>query len=319
MKSITIWFVLTTLALIAWLLIDKPNLEGDLAILVWLVTAVIVVNLSKTAKGKLSSSEKTIAAFCGILICIFSFINAQMGIGNPGYHVGDFSVLLSGVTLILLTFITFISYRELLLPSLIPFFAYTLYHIYDKMRSWLAVVGAPLEIPVIRITLFILNLLGIGAYALDNVIMITTKGGDMLQIPIVFDCTGVESMGAYLLTTGVIFYYFRKMPRDKMIIFLIIGMIGTYLANITRVVAICVTGYYEGYGAVTQTAHVQLGWIIFSVWMLIYWTAFFISYRKFDKGPLHPASQMQPKFTPEMKVSAKRRKSKGFYSKNEQK
>ncbi len=289
MKSITIWFILTTLALIIWLLVDNPSLAGHLTILIWLATAVIVINLSKKAKRKLSRNEKLIAIFLGILICIFSFTNGQMGIGNLGYHIGDFSVLLSGITLILLAVL---AYRELLLPSIIPFVAYVLFHIYDKMRSWLEVIGAPLEMPVVRISIFILNLLGVGAYSLDNAIMITTKAGDMLQIPIVFDCTGVESMGAYLLTAGVIFYYFRKMPRDKNIIFLVVGMVGTYLANITRVVAICMTAYYEGPGAATETVHANLGWIIFAIWMLIYWTAFFFTYRKFEK-------------------------SKGFYSKNE--
>jgi exosortase len=291
MKSITVWFVLTTLALIIWLLVDNPSLAGHLTILIWLATAAIVINLSKKAKRKLSGNEKLIAIFFGILICIFSFTNGQMGIGNPGYHVGDFSVLLSGVTLILLVVL---DYRELLLPSIIPFVAYVLFHIYDKMRSSFEVIGAPLEIPVVWISIFILNLLGVGAYSLGNVIMITTKAGEMLQIPIVFDCTGVESMGAYLLTAGIIFYYFRKMPRDKNIIFLVVGIVGTYLANILRVVAICITGYYEGYGAVTETAHVNLGWVIFSIWMLIYWTAFFFTYKKFEK-------------------------SKGIYSKNEQK
>jgi exosortase len=190
-------------------------------------------------------------------------------------------VLVVGATVI---FLTLLNYRNLILPSLIPLLTFLFFHIYDKSRDWLAVVAAPLEIPVVIISVSILKLFGIGAYSVENVIMFTTRNMELMQIPIVFDCTGVESMGAYLLTTGIIFYYFKKMPSNRKILFLILGIVGTYLANILRVVAICMSGYYYGYGGTTQLAHVHLGWIIFAIWMFVYWTAFFISYRKFENA-----------------------------------
>jgi len=281
MDKIKVWLVFVTLSLLAWLFIQPPSLTGHLLILIWLATAAIVIHLSKAKKRKLSKNEKIIAVFFGILICIFSFANIQLGVGNPPYSIDDFSILISGLTLI---FLAFVGHREVIIPSLIPFFSFLFFHLYDKLRDWMAVAGAPLEMPVVMITVFILKLMGIGAYSVDNVVMFATKTGEILDVTIVFDCTGVESMGAYLLTVAVVFYYFRKMPRDKNIMFLLLGMMGTYLANITRVVAICLTGYYEGQGAATETVHVHLGWIIFAVWMLIYWSAFFLTYRKFEKS-----------------------------------
>lgn len=280
MDVLKVWFSIVILTLGAWLFLQPPSFVGHLMILIWLVTAAVVFQLSKLKRRKLSKNEKLLALSFGILICIFSFINIQMGIGNPPYSIDDFSVLLVGATLI---FLVFLGNRNLLLPSLIPFLAFLFFHLYDKLRSWLEVAGAPLEMPVVMISVFILKLLGVGVYSVENVIMFTTKEGGLLQVPIVFDCTGVESMGAFLLTASIVFYYFKKMPKDRRIMFLVVGIIGTYLANILRVVAICLSGYYYGYGKSTQLAHIHLGWITFAVWMLVYWTAFFVSYGKFKK------------------------------------
>jgi len=282
-KIVLTWFVAVMVLLLAWFFLQPPSLTAHLAVFIWFFTGLIVLYLVKKKDfGKtLRAWEKYAAIVLGIFFCILSFFFVQLGLGNPPYSIDDLSILVSGLTLI---FFSILGFRRLLFASAIPLVAVISFQVYDKVRLALETLAEPLIPPVVSISVFFLNLLGVDAFAEGNRIMFTTIEEKLIGVPIVFDCTGVESMGTFLLASAVVFYIFRDMKMRKKMLFLGIGIIGTYTANILRVVLICLSGYYYGTQGLIQTVHVHAGWILFSVWMLIFWYAFFVSYMKGQKA-----------------------------------
>jgi exosortase/archaeosortase family protein len=254
-RAVMVWFTVAIALLLSWFFLQPPSLSAHLAIFIWIFTALVVFYLLKS----------------------FSFFIVQLGLGNPPYSIDDFSVLLSGLTLI---FFAILGFRRLLFASAIPLLAVVSFQVYDKLRLALETLAEPLIPPVVHLSIFFLNLLGVGAHAEGNMIVFNTIQGGPVVIPIVFDCTGVESMSTFLLAAAVVFYLFRDMVLRKKLIFLAIGIIGTYIANIIRVVIICLSGYYYGPKGAIELVHIHTGWIIFAIWMFIFWYVFFVSYMK---------------------------------------
>jgi exosortase/archaeosortase family protein len=269
--------------LLSWFFLQPPSLSAHLAIFIWIFTALVVFYLLKRRDfGKtLKKWEINAVIALGVFFCILSFFFVQVGLGNPPYSIDDFSILLSGLTLI---FFAVVGFRRLLFASAIPLVAVVTFQVYDKVRLALETLAEPLIPPVVHLSIFFLNLLGVGARADGNMIVFNTVQGSPIFVPIVFDCTGVESMATFLLAAAVVFYLFRDMVLRKKLVFLAIGVIGTYIANIMRVVAICLSGYYYGPKGAIELTHIHAGWIIFTIWMFIFWYAFFISYMKGLKG-----------------------------------
>lgn len=281
-KAALVWFVAAIVSLTAWFFLQPPSLTAHLAVIIWVFTGLIVLYLtSKKDFGEsLKEWEKYAAIALGIFFSVFSFFFVQLGLGNPPYSIDDFSILLSGLTLI---FFGVLGFRRLLFASAIPLVAVVSFQMYDKIRLSLETLAEPLIPPVVHISVFFLNLLGVEAYAESERIMFNTAMGWPMGIPIVFDCTGVESMGTFLLASAMVFYFFRDMGLRKKLMFLGVGIIGTYMANIMRVVAISLSGYYYGPKGAIELVHIHTGWVLFTVWMFIFWYAFFVSYMKGQK------------------------------------
>jgi len=278
-RKILAWFFAVMASVLAWFLISPPSLTGHLAVFIWLLTGLIVLYLArkKDFGKKLVDSEKYLFTGAGAFIIILSFFYIQIGLGNPPYSIDDFSVLLSGITII---FFTYMGRRRTLLTSAIPFIAIVAFQVYDKIRFDLEGTFSFLIPPVVYLSISVLRLLGVNAYAEETRIMFNTVQGQPMGVPIVFDCSGVESMSTFLLAAAVVFYFFREMPRNKKLAFLAVGIAGTYAANIMRVVIICLSGYYYGPEGAIELVHIHTGWILFAVWMFIFWYAFFLSYMR---------------------------------------
>ena len=63
---------------------------------------------------------------------------------------------------------------------------------------------------------------------------------------------------------------------SKNLFFLVfIGFFWTYFANLLRMVIIVLAGHYRGGDALLWT-HNNLGWIIFTLWVALFWRLFFV-------------------------------------------
>jgi exosortase/archaeosortase family protein len=205
-------------------------------------------------------------------MCIFSFISIPLGITNPPYSIGELSLLLSGIGVLVFGLLNF---RSLVLPVSIPFIAvigFGLYELFIRNEDW---ITAPIIPYIVILTINLLNLFGISALADSNLISFMSKTGAPVYLSIVSDCTGIWSLGTFTVTVIIVLSSFPKSISRKSLMFIGIGYLGTFGANIARNLIISLSGYYFGPSGVIEQVHVHIGWIVFSLWLIIFWYYYF--------------------------------------------
>jgi len=272
-----IWFSVVMVILVAWFLIFPKSLMSHMALFIWLISGIAVLyRAKKLGETGMSANYKKFIVIIGIFICILSFIFIPVGLGNPPYSIAELSILLVGISFIIFAFFEF---KPLLLPCSFPLIAVLGYQVFGLFDENIEVIADPMIPPVVIITVFVLNLLGIGASSFDNTLTFLTRDGAVMNIPVVADCTGIWSLGAFTVSLLVVLCIFpKKMLSGKGLVWMVIGYAGVYTANLVRVVLICLSGYFYGHSGVTQMMHVELGWVAFSVWMMLFWYLFFSRY-----------------------------------------
>jgi exosortase/archaeosortase family protein len=274
-----LWVAGTLLVLTAFFIFTSASYLKIDAIGIWILSGIAILYRSRKEISLLSTRNRIRVVVMGIFVCIFSFINIPIGFGNPPYSIGDFSIFLSGLGLV---FFGFFGFKSLLLPVSFPLIAvlgFQSYELFLRHQEWLA---SPLVPPTIAITLFLLNLVGINAYSHSNIISFSSKSGVPIQLAIVADCTGIWSLGTFTIATLIVLTSFPQAISRKGALLIFIGYIGTYVANIVRVFMISLSGYFYGPAGVIERAHIHIGWVIFSTWMIIFWYYFFTQYLGFS-------------------------------------
>lgn len=272
-RTAKIWFSVVMVIVFASFLIFPKSLDSNMALFIWIISGIAVLyRARKLEKAEISPNYKKLCIILGISMCLLSFISVPIGFTNPPYSIGEFSILLVGITFIIFAFLEF---KPLLFPSSFPLIAILGYTIFDLLHNSIDAIAAPMIPPVVIISVFVLNLLGINATYVENIISYTTANADLMRVSIVSDCTGIWSLGAFAVAVLAVLSIFPKIISKKILLFVAIGFIGTYIANLIRVLLICLSGYYYGYSGVTQMMHVELGWIAFSIWMGVFWYIFF--------------------------------------------
>lgn len=267
-----LWVIAVLLVLLFFFILTSASYLKIDALAIWILSCIAILYRSRREMNYLSISGKTKVVIFGVFICIFSFLNIPIGFGNPPYSIGDFSIFLSGLGLVIFGLL---GYGSFLLPVCFPLIAvlgFQGYELFLRHQEWLA---APLVPPTVALTLLLLNLAGISAHSSSNVIMFTSKFGDPIQLAIVADCTGIWSLGTFTVAMLIVLSSFPQAISKKGALILLIGYVGTYAANILRVFFISLSGYFYGPRGVIESAHVHIGWIIFSTWMIIFWYIFF--------------------------------------------
>jgi exosortase/archaeosortase family protein len=101
-------------------------------------------------------------------------------------------------------------------------------------------------------------------------------------------CSGIHSSFLFLAFFGMMLVDLRKrMNRKTGAMYLAIGAIGTYSANIVRIVVLSLITYYIGFGAM-KTFHDYFGFVFFIGWIFAFW--FFVYHRVRGEGPIAPAA-----------------------------
>jgi exosortase/archaeosortase family protein len=217
-------------------------------------------------------------------MCILSFTSIPLGITNPPYTIGEFSLLLSGIGVVVFGLFNF---RSLVLPVSIPFIAvmcFGAYELFIRNQNW---ITAPIIPFIVILTISLLNLLGIRAVSDGNIISFMSQTGGMIYLSIVSDCTGIWSLGTFTIAVIIVLSSFPQSISKKSMLLIGVGYLGSFCANIIRILVISLSGYYFGPSGVIEQVHVHIGWIVFSLWMVIFWYYYFtrqIGISFFKKG-----------------------------------
>ena len=271
-KVAKIWFLGVMILLFAWFIIFPKGLVSHMVLFIWIISGIAVLYRAKNSKSEgLSQKYRPFILLLGFFVCVFSFISVPMGFGNPPYSIAEFSIFLSGITLILFAYLEF---KPLLLPSgfpLLTILGFQVYEIFKKNVEWIA---EPMIAPTVNLTVLALNILGIDTHSEMNTIVLISRDGMIMNIPVVIDCTGIWSLGAFTASIVLVGIVLPNVFSKKGAPFILFGYIGTYLANILRVTLICISVYLYGYSGTTQLVHIHAGWIAFTICMVSFRCAF---------------------------------------------
>ncbi|MEA3255622.1 MAG: archaeosortase/exosortase family protein, partial [Candidatus Altiarchaeota archaeon] len=194
-KIAVCWFITTLVALLAWFVYFPKSLLGHMVLFIWVVSGIVVLYRARKAeKVEMPDSQRIFFLLTGVFIILLSFINQVSGFifWNPPYSLGEFAVLLSGLTII---FFTLFGYRSLLLPASFPLITVFVYQVVDLFQENIDWIASPLLGPTTWLSVRILNLIGINAsISGEYVINFLTREGQVMNIPIVIDCTGIWSL-----------------------------------------------------------------------------------------------------------------------------
>jgi len=269
---VTVWIVFTALALLAFSFFSGGGYLKLDVLTIWVLSALVVIYNSRREIVYLPKRERILIIGLGIFLVLFSFVNIPLGFGKPPYSMGDFSILLAGMSLVLFGHK---GIRSLILPVAMPaivVFGWQAYELYIRNEAW---ITAPLIRPLLDVTVFLLNLTGIPAHASGDLFSYVSRAGEPISLIIGGDCTGIWSLGTFTAAAIIVAIGFPKSLSRKGAIFIALGYVGTVIVNILRIYLIALSGYIYGPMGVIENVHVHIGWMIFTPWMAIFWYLFF--------------------------------------------
>jgi exosortase/archaeosortase family protein len=269
---VMLWIAAALSSVTLFLLLTGASYLKIDALGIWILSCMALFFQSRREIAYLSAHKRAGVVTFGIIMCVYSFANIPLGFGNPPYSIGDFSILLAGLGLVLFGLL---GYGSLLLQVSFPLIAVLGFQAYDvflRNEGWL---GAPLIPSIVFFTVGLLSMAGIHVYSDGNLISFASLTGDSINLAIVGDCTGIWSLGTFTVSAIIVLASFPKGRTSFGILLIAIGYLGTYTANIGRIFLIGMSGYFYGSAGVIETAHVHIGWIVFSIWMVVFWYYFF--------------------------------------------
>jgi exosortase/archaeosortase family protein len=271
-KVAKIWTFFCLLTLFSFILVQGSSYMEIDALSMWILSCAAIIYLSGKDTGQHFNNQNFFILIIGFLMCLLSFISIPLGITDPPYTIGEYSLLLSGIGVIVFALLGF---RSLILPVSIPFIAvmgYGGYEAFVRNQDW---ITAPM-IPIItNIIISLLNFLGIDAVSKGNIISFMSQTGSPIYLAIVSDCTGIWSLGTFTVTIIIVLSSFPASVTKKSLLLIIIGYLGTIFANITRILLIALAGYFFGPVGIMEDVHVHIGWVVFSLWLIIFWYYYF--------------------------------------------
>ena len=268
-----IWFLAVMLCLISSLVILHVGMSYFP--FVWMAVGVIVVYKARNENNLgLTSITKVLCILLGLYACIFA-------LHAPSFRMPEVSILLSGVSIV---FFALLGFRPLILPSTVPIVV----SLASRAIRSSPEVFDPLVDLTFNIVSFILGLF-IDVQPSGHTLVFTTMDGAVMRIAIDSSCSGMWSLGAFIIAMFLVLIAFPYILK-RWVVFFSFGFLCTYLLNIVRVTSVYLVGYYTGSYEYVETAHTHIGWILFTLWMVVFWY-FFISMllkeqraRKLDKG-----------------------------------
>ncbi|MDH7594483.1 MAG: archaeosortase/exosortase family protein [Methanomicrobiales archaeon] len=269
------WFwtgaVLGFLALF-FILTSASYLKMDI-LLLWTLSCVAILYRSRYHVKELGEKERRWIIAGGAGAIILSFINIPIGFGNPPYSIGDLTILIAGIGIVIFGLLRM---RSFILPVCLPLLAvlgFQCYELFIRHQYW---ITAPLIPMTVSLTTLLLSLLGIPSRTTGNNVLFLSVQGETVNLAIVPDCTGIWSLGTFTIAAALVLMSFPFVLSRKTYIFLAVGYGGTYTANVMRILFIALTGYYFGPSSITlEITHMHIGWVIFFAWMAIFWYFFF--------------------------------------------
>lgn len=275
-QSNTILWVLVVFALLAGSLVIFPwsFYFGD-ALAIWALTSLIIIYFAFKMPVPVSGFRKTATMVAGASLILLSFINIPLGFGEPPYSIGDFTLLLSGASLI---YFGLLGNWSLIVPASLPAISVLGFQIYLFVEPMFKVINQALITPATIISTFVLDIIGFNPILHPPYITFLSITGTPINLLITELCSGFWSIGTFTILTILVLVSFPKAISMKGLALIVLGYIGIYCTNIIRILLIALVGYLSGSYALMEAMHLYVVWVLFLVWMAIFWYYFLIQF-----------------------------------------
>jgi len=117
----------------------------------------------------------------------------------------------------------------------------------------------------------ILQLLGYYSFAEGNKVYYVSQESQTLHsVWIAPMCSGIYSIQVFVSALMSYLLVINGRLDYEALFLTLLGIIISYMANLSRLVIVILAGHYYG-GSALYWTHKNLGWIIFTFWMLLFW------------------------------------------------
>jgi len=267
------WIMLVAITVWVFFVISRITDITIDALLMWFFSCIILYYQSRKERvSRFVPAQQVVTIFLGACFCVLSAFNIQLGFGNPPYSIGDYSILLSGIGLVI---IGLYNIRSFMVPIILPGIMTLGYQVYELALRNEQILSAPLIPPTVFFSKSVIQILGIPITSQSNMLILTAKTGGIVRLLVLPECTGLWSLGTYTAIVLMVLFTFPEVFSRRGALLIFIGYLGTYVGNILRISAISVSGYLFGPTGAVEDTHLYFGWIIFLLWMTLFWYYFF--------------------------------------------
>ena len=129
-------------------------------------------------------------------------------------------------------------------------------------------LGELSTIPVTNTVIAVTQMLGLPIANQGQVLHFTSVTGDVISTSVVPDCAGYATISVFIALFSLMMLDIR-LPLKKAWWIFLLGLAGTWLQNIIRIVVSVAAGYYWGSG-VLETMHYNIAYVIFPLWFALF-------------------------------------------------
>jgi exosortase/archaeosortase family protein len=155
----------------------------------------------------------------------------------------------------------------------LPLIAYTIILLVGYQLEFLLEQVKVLEYFLASLMGSMLKSLNIVSWVAGNIVIMIDRTGETHNLAIDGPCTGIKGMLAYGALAALLVFDVKAPVRRK-VIATSIGLLGTLLVNILRLAIIFFAVYFLGI-EVGLLIHTYLGYGLFIIWVLSFWTVAF--------------------------------------------
>jgi len=229
-------------------------------ILVWFLARwQEIVKVEK--RGKLSE------IVLGSVIYASNIVRNALGFSEGFQGIGLFDMLIAFIAVCIAIY-GFKGLKEFILPM-----TYLSILIVGYQLEFAITEVAFLENFLAHLMASLLKVFTITASSNSNIVTLYSRQGNLHHLLVDAPCTGIKGMLSYGSLAILMILDIKATYRRKLL-WTAIGTIGTFIINIIRLLSIFLAAYFLEIDA-ALTIHTYLGYSLFIVWVLIFWTIAF--------------------------------------------
>jgi exosortase/archaeosortase family protein len=217
--------------------------------------------------GQIKERSNLFEMSLALTIYFLNLIRNAVGFSETFHGIGLFDMLIAFVA-VCIAFYGFKGLKQFILPA-----AYLSILIVGYQLESAITQVAFLENFLAHLMASILNVFGIRASANNNLVALYSRQGNLYYLLVDAPCTGIKGMLAYG-SLAILMILDTKSTYKSKLLWTALGIIGTFVVNILRLLSIFLAAYLLELDT-AMSIHTYLGYSLFIVWVLIYWTIAF--------------------------------------------